>query len=93
MICIPDRTVFFEFQRVKNALVFSTKLRKEQVFNHLKAVESMLLIPIMSMDNARLVRQFSGKEDHFTNLLFHDKYFYAENVGVGSSFHIGILHY
>ena len=37
----------------------------------------MLLIPIMGMDNARPVRRFIGKEDHFTNLLFHDDYFYA----------------
>ena len=50
----------------------------------------MLLIPIMGMDNARLVRQFSGKEDHFTNLLFHDEYFYVGHLGVGSSFRADI---
>ena len=42
-----------------------------------QAVELMLLIPIMGMDNARPLRRFSGKEDHFTNLLFHNEYFYA----------------
>ena len=52
----------------------------------------MLLIPIMLMDNARLLRRFIGKEDPFTNLLFHDEYFHAENVGVGSSLRVGILH-
>ena len=81
-MCVPDRRVFFVFQRVKNALEFSTNLREEPVFYHLKAVELMLLIPIMSMDNARPLRRFIGKEDHFPNLLFHDDYFYAENVGV-----------
>ena len=61
-------------------------------FYHLKAVELMLLIPMMLVDNARLLRRFSGKEDHFTNLLFHDEYFSAENVRIRSSFHVGILH-
>ena len=46
----------------------------------------------MGMDNARPARRFIGKEDHFTNLLFHDDYFYAEQIGVGSIFHVGILH-
>ena len=81
------------FQRIKNALEFSTKLREESHFYHLKAVELMILIPMMGMGNARPVRRFRGKEDHFTNLLFHDKYFYAENGGVESSFHVDILHY
>ena len=80
------------FHRVKNALEFSTNLREEPVFYHLKAVELMLLIPIMSMDNARLLRRFIGKEDHFTNLLFHDEYFYTEIVGVGSNLRVGIFH-
>ena len=51
----------------------------------------MLLIPIMLMDNARLLRRFIGKEDHFTNLLFHVEYFCAENICVGSSFYVGIF--
>ena len=80
------------FQRIKNALEFLTKLREESHFYHLKAVELMLLIPIMGMDNARPLRRFSGKEDHFTNLLFHGKYFYAGHVEVGPIFHVGILH-
>ena len=58
----------------------------------LRTLELMLLIPIMGMDNARPVRRFIGKEDHFTNLLFHGNHFYAEQIGVGSIFHVGILH-
>ena len=46
----------------------------------------------MLMEDARPPRQFIGKEDHFTNLLFHDEYFYDENVGVGASLHVGILY-
>ena len=89
----PDRQGFIAFRRVGNALEFLTEVARGNFFNHLKAVELMLLIPIMGMDNARPVRRFSGKEDHFTNLLFHDKYIYAGHGGVESSFHTDILHH
>ena len=91
-MCVPDRRVFFVFHRFKNALEFSTNLREEPVFYHPKVVELMLLIPIMLMDNAHPLMRFIGKEDHFNNLLFHDMYLYAKNVGVGSSLRVGILH-
>ena len=87
------QTCYFRVSTRQEDFGILDKVARGTSFPHLKAVELMLLIPIMGRDNTRPLRRFSGKEDPFTNLLFHDKYFYAENGGVGSSFHADILHY
>ena len=80
-MCVTPQTRIFGFTVSRMLWNSQPKLREEQVFHHLKAVEFMLLIPIMSMDNARPLRRFSGKEDHFTELLFHHEYFSVSILG------------